>query len=361
MPKRLEISVALASCNGARFIFEQLASIQAQSLSPAEIIVSDDASDDETLCIVERFAAGSPIPVRIHRQTTRLGIFLNFATALQMCNGTHIAYCDQDDVWETDKLRRMATSLGQDGVVLALHQSLICDSQLRPIGGGMVIPDLTGGRYAWPGPSGPVWGHAHQMVFRRELWELTRQLLSCQVQPKPELTTNFDALLLCTAGILGDVYVAAAVLTYFRRHAGSASEAGKFRRGKLISRLASQRQLTEWHYRNATQWRRFLDDPRCRAIIDAHAVSPRGRPPRSTSYLKALDQRIAATGARLNVYTASTVWRRMSAICNMIARGALGDVYAGKLRWRLLLVDMLAIVMQPRIRGAGHASGGSGR
>jgi glycosyltransferase involved in cell wall biosynthesis len=349
IPKRIAISVAIASYNGARFILEQLESIEAQALRPFEIVVSDDASDDETLAVVQRFAASSSIPLRVHRQPARLGAFRNFEAALAMCSGSHIAYCNQDDVWETDKLSRMASLLDQDGVVLALHQSFICDSKLKPIGRGVVLPNLAEGCYSWPGPSGPVWGHAHQMVFRRELWQLTQALLACPVQPKPELMSDFDSLLLCSAGILGNVYFVSTALTHSRRHPQALTGAGNFRPGgRVIRRLALQRRSTQWHYKNATEWRRFLDAPCCRAVIDAYHVPVPGRSQNSSSYLKTLDQRIAANKARLDVYTAASTLQRILAVFRMISKGALGDVYTGRWHRKLLLLDALAAVVQPR-------------
>jgi glycosyltransferase involved in cell wall biosynthesis len=48
----LKISIALATFNGARFLKEQLASLAAQTFLPAELIVTDDGSTDETLAIL---------------------------------------------------------------------------------------------------------------------------------------------------------------------------------------------------------------------------------------------------------------------------------------------------------------------
>ena len=48
------ISVALCTHNGARFVAEQVSSILAQSRLPREIVLSDDASTDETVAIVAK-------------------------------------------------------------------------------------------------------------------------------------------------------------------------------------------------------------------------------------------------------------------------------------------------------------------
>ena len=58
----LRISVALCTFNGERFLGEQLASIAAQTRLPAELVVTDDASSDGTVALLEGFAQTAPFP-----------------------------------------------------------------------------------------------------------------------------------------------------------------------------------------------------------------------------------------------------------------------------------------------------------
>ena len=67
------ISLALCTWNGARFLPELLESLAAQRLAPDEIVVGDDESGDETVAIIERFAARSSVPVHVHVNAERLG------------------------------------------------------------------------------------------------------------------------------------------------------------------------------------------------------------------------------------------------------------------------------------------------
>jgi glycosyltransferase involved in cell wall biosynthesis len=100
----MKISVAMATYNGARFIGEQLASLAAQSRLPDELVVSDDVSADDTLEILERFAATAPFPVRVERNSANLGFTGNFERVLSLASGDLVFISDQDDIWYPDKI-----------------------------------------------------------------------------------------------------------------------------------------------------------------------------------------------------------------------------------------------------------------
>ena len=101
------VSIALATYNGERFLSEQLASINAQTRSPDELVIVDDNSIDETASIVEAFKSTSLIHVRYVKNEARLGYVKNFERAVKHCNGDIIFLCDQDDVWLPQKIERV--------------------------------------------------------------------------------------------------------------------------------------------------------------------------------------------------------------------------------------------------------------
>src|SRR3954470_19575459 len=74
----LRISIGMATYEGERYIGEQLESLARQKLLPFELFVTDDGSTDGTLDILNAFSEGSPFPVRIFRNSTRLGYEENF-------------------------------------------------------------------------------------------------------------------------------------------------------------------------------------------------------------------------------------------------------------------------------------------
>ena len=128
-------SVALCTCDGAARLPDQLASIAAQSRLPDELVVRDDASDDETPAVIRAFAAHAPFPVRFERNAARLGSTRNFAGAIAACTGELIALCDQDDVWRSSKLGTIERRFDESpDVGLVFSDAELIDAASNPIG-----------------------------------------------------------------------------------------------------------------------------------------------------------------------------------------------------------------------------------
>lgn len=161
----------MATYNGARFLREQLASIAAQTLLPAELVVTDDGSSDDTLAIVHAFAETAPFPIHVHRNATNLGFRGNFMHAVALCTCPVIALCDQDDVWEPHKLERMIAPFAEPDVVLAYHEAWLIDAG----GVRMGLARLHGAPPRTPAlslfPLNNPYGFS--MLFRRELLALS--------------------------------------------------------------------------------------------------------------------------------------------------------------------------------------------
>lgn len=115
------VSVCLTTCNGEEFLKEQLESLAQQSQLPCELVVCDDASTDRTIDILEQFAAKSPFPVRIFRNSQRLGYERNFMRAADLCTGHLVAFCDQDDLWEPHKLEHAQACFASHSARLMIH------------------------------------------------------------------------------------------------------------------------------------------------------------------------------------------------------------------------------------------------
>lgn len=100
----MKVSIAMCTCNGEAHVKEQLESILAQTLPPSELVVSDDASTDNTVEIVSSFKQKCPFPLTVLCNKSRLGVCRNFENAIRHCSGDIIFLSDQDDIWMPAKL-----------------------------------------------------------------------------------------------------------------------------------------------------------------------------------------------------------------------------------------------------------------
>lgn len=99
--------------NGARFVEAQLRSILVQSVQPVEIVVSDDASSDDTLAVIRSVMLERPdIALVVLDNAVPLGVTKNFERAVSAATGTIIALSDQDDLWHSDRLERALSEFG---------------------------------------------------------------------------------------------------------------------------------------------------------------------------------------------------------------------------------------------------------
>lgn len=137
----VRVSVALATHNGEVFLREQLLSILDQTRPVDEIIVSDDASTDATILVLEQTmrdwsaTGATPPELRILHNAIALGVTSNFEQALAACTGEIIALCDQDDRWHEGKIAAALDAFGADGELELWHSDArIVDSDGNPTG-----------------------------------------------------------------------------------------------------------------------------------------------------------------------------------------------------------------------------------
>jgi glycosyltransferase involved in cell wall biosynthesis len=125
----------MATCEGERFIDEQLDSIAAQSRRPDELIVCDDASEDSTFERIQEFGQKAGFEVRALRNPSRLGTTANFERAIAACSGEVILLADQDDVWFPEKIETLTRVLAREPTIGAVFSDgEVVDERLEPLG-----------------------------------------------------------------------------------------------------------------------------------------------------------------------------------------------------------------------------------
>ena len=123
------VSVAMAVYNGETYLKEQLDSILIQLKPSDELIISYNESSDNTWNIITAYAEKYPV---IHIFTcNEKGVFANFENAILHCTNDIIFLCDQDDVWNPDKVETVVKTMEKDHSILALHNCEYTDEHLN--------------------------------------------------------------------------------------------------------------------------------------------------------------------------------------------------------------------------------------
>ena len=121
----LAISVLVPSYNHGEFLDRRLASILAQRRAPCEIILIDDASQDDSVARAHAFAASATVPVQVVARTQNSGSpFAAWAEGARMARGDLLWIAESDDVADPRLLERLAPFLENDErIVMAYCQS----------------------------------------------------------------------------------------------------------------------------------------------------------------------------------------------------------------------------------------------
>jgi len=125
----MNISVCIATYNGARYLEAQLSSILAQLDPEDEIVVVDDASSDDTVARLQSFGDAR---MRIHRNERNRGHVQSFALALSLARNDLLFMSDQDDVWLPGRVAIMKHALRQSGHWVLSSNTTFIDAEGRP-------------------------------------------------------------------------------------------------------------------------------------------------------------------------------------------------------------------------------------
>ncbi|HVC42844.1 MAG TPA: glycosyltransferase family A protein, partial [Candidatus Saccharimonadales bacterium] len=116
------IGVVIPAYNSVRTLGAALASVAAQTLTPATVVVGDDHSDDDTAALARRWQG--LLPVEVVRLERNSGPAAARRTAIARIDAPLIALLDADDVWLPDHLASLAALHARAG-------GIVCADALR--------------------------------------------------------------------------------------------------------------------------------------------------------------------------------------------------------------------------------------
>ena len=100
----VKVQILLAAFNGETYLPAQLDSLSAQTFSDFQVLYQDDGSSDRTVRLLADRSRLDPRFVPGTHQGEHLGAAGNFLSLIRQSDADYILLCDQDDVWEPEKV-----------------------------------------------------------------------------------------------------------------------------------------------------------------------------------------------------------------------------------------------------------------
>lgn len=132
------IAILMATYNGERYLGEQIASLLQQTCQSWQLFIHDDGSTDTTPQLLQQYAAAHPDRITVLDYPPQGGSCRNFLSLLQRVAARYYMFCDQDDVWHSDKVARslqlMQQTEGDGTQPVVIHTDLcVVDADLQPM------------------------------------------------------------------------------------------------------------------------------------------------------------------------------------------------------------------------------------
>ncbi len=109
-----KVAVIIASYNYGSFLMEAIDSVLNQTYQPDEILISDDASTDDTFEIATTYQKKYPHLIKVNRNEKNLGIVRHFNKAVSLTTADYICFLGADNRFRSDYLEKCVEVLDKE-------------------------------------------------------------------------------------------------------------------------------------------------------------------------------------------------------------------------------------------------------
>ncbi|MEW6681753.1 MAG: glycosyltransferase family 2 protein [Nitrospirota bacterium] len=221
------VSIGLPVFNGERFIERALVSLLNQDIDDIEIIISDNASDDETEVICRQYARNDK-RIQYSRNRANVGAAGNYNKVFQLAKGKYFKWAAHDDECYRTMLRRCVEVLEEapESVVMVYPQAELIDEEGRTLETGS---DRIG--FSDPRPHRRL----AKILWSLNLCDPVFGLIKAEVLRRTGLIGPFfgaDNVLLSELAMLGEIRELDEVLFRMRMHRGRSMKANPSHRAR---------------------------------------------------------------------------------------------------------------------------------
>lgn len=241
------VSIGFAVYNGERYIREAVESILSQTYTDFELIISDNASTDNTATICMEYAAKDP-RILFHRNSTNIGGANNENLTYTLSKGKYFRWAAHDDVLAPRLLEKLVNILDHDPeTVLAYSEIQKIDSEGNSIG---LLQVEKGGQSTPSQRLKDLYTMSHDC-------ETTYGLIRSEALKKTFLQQNYtdsDRTLLAKLALYGKFTMVKEVLFYKRYHSEMSTQVYKDWRERMNWFSSANAQKITMPY-----WMQFFD------------------------------------------------------------------------------------------------------
>ncbi len=136
------VSIITPSYNCSQFIAETIESIQKQSYSNWELLITDDCSTDNSADIIKRYAEEDR-RIKFFSLNCNSGAGVARNNSIKYARGRYIAFCDSDDRWLPEKLEKQVELLKTRDIPIAYCSYLTSDENGNTTGIVVAYKEIT--------------------------------------------------------------------------------------------------------------------------------------------------------------------------------------------------------------------------
>lgn len=211
----MKVDILMATYNGEKYIAKQIESIINQSYKDWTLHIRDDMSKDNTMVVVRQYARQYSHKIKFFENAENSGSpKANFFELIKKSDADIIFTCDQDDIWEKDKIALTIKEFDNVNKPLLVHSDLtvidenddvICPSMIKS-------QHINVNRTALNNLLAQNVVTGCTMAFNRQL---------ADILVEPELLPVHDWWIAATAAIFGEIKFVNKCTIKYRKHSNN--------------------------------------------------------------------------------------------------------------------------------------------
>lgn len=230
------------------YLSELLTSLETQTVQKWKLIARDDGSNDESYEFLKQFISKSSMHVELLENRTNLGVKKSFEVlmnkALEM-GSEYIMFCDQDDVWQNDKISKTMAMMQQMELSYP-QQPILVHSDLSVVDNDLITLHDSFWRYQ---NINPIKDTLNRLVLHNTVTGCTTMInrpLAQLVQTIPDEAIMHDWWIAMVASAFGQIGYVDEPLMFYRQHSTNDTGAKQYGWRYWLSRFIKKPSLDKY-------------------------------------------------------------------------------------------------------------------